>query len=81
MLLFHAVLRKLDTLVVIATSQTFQFSWFLQQPSSTGSGVAYSNRVAAKISAGGVGSPYNQLYLWVTLPLVLTTVVKIPSVE
>ncbi len=49
-------------------------------------------RAAAKISAGGVGSSYNQLntvsystcelpYLWVTLPLVLTTVVKISSVS
>ncbi len=34
MLLFHAVLSKLITLVVIATGQTFQFSWFLQLPSS-----------------------------------------------
>ncbi len=60
MLLFHAVLHaKLITLVVIATDQTFQFSWFLQLPSSSRLGRV---RAAAKISAGGVGSPYNQLY-------------------
>ncbi len=42
----------------------------------------YRVRAAAKISAGGVGSPYNQLYgLWIILPLVLTTVMKISSVE
>ncbi len=42
------------------------------------------NRVraaAAKISARGVGSPTTNFTLWVTLPLVLTTVVKISSVE
>ena len=30
----HHVLHKLITLVVIETGQTFQFSWFLQLPSS-----------------------------------------------
>ncbi len=62
MLLFHVVLSKLSTLVVIATSQTCPFSRFLQPPFS---GVATQPRVrvraAAKISAGSVGSPYNQL--------------------
>ncbi len=58
--LFHTVLHKLITLVVIATGQTFQFSGFLQLPSSS---VPCSDRVraAAQISAGGEGSPYNQL--------------------
>ncbi len=58
----YAVLLKFITLVVIATSQTFQFSGFY---SYLPLGVcALHNRVraAAKISAGGGGSPYNQLY-------------------
>ena len=39
-------------------------------------------RVAAKMSAGGVGSPYNNILTAVSYaPLVLTTVVKISSVE
>ena len=64
MLLFHAVLRNLTIHVVIAACQTFFHFRFLQQPSSSWLGVAYSNQVraASKISAGGVGSPYNQLY-------------------
>ena len=71
------VLYKLITPVVIATGQTFQFSWFFT--ASYLSSCIYPatlNRVraAAKISAGGVGSPYNP-------SLVLTTLVKVSSVE
>ncbi len=60
-------------LIPLATSQTCQFSQgFLWLPSSC---VAYSTQVraAAKMSAESVDSPYNQLTLWVTLPLVLTS--------
>ncbi len=73
-----AVLWKLITLVVLATSPTFQFSrvftaTFLQCT------LLNKVRAAAKISAGSVGSPYNQLYTVSTLPL--TKVVKISNVE
>ena len=47
-------LTKFITLVIIATSQTCHFSWFVQLPSSC---------VAWVRSAGCVGSPYYQLYL------------------
>ncbi len=63
---------KLITLVVIATGQTFQFSRVsylvfmatFQVFMATVHQCTLLNRVraAAKISAGGVGSPYNQLY-------------------
>ncbi len=56
------------TLVVIATGQTCCFSRFLQLPSPCTA--TELGRAAAKISAGSVGSPYNQLYS-VSCPLVL----------
>ena len=60
-LLFHAVLRKPITLVVIATGQTFQFSRVFTAFSYR---CTLLNRFRAdnKISAGNVGSPNNQLY-------------------
>ncbi len=59
---------KLITPVFIATGQTFQFSRVLQATATfLWCTLLFTllNRVraAAKISAGGVGSPYNQLYL------------------
>ncbi len=72
MLLFQAILCKLITPVVIATGQTFQFSGFTATFLWCTLLFTLLNRVkaAAKISAGGMGSPYNPNFrLWVILPL------------
>ena len=86
MQLFHTVLCCYFTLYCAthypcsySNGPTFQFSGFLQLPSSS---VPCSDRVraAAKISAGGEGTL--QPTFCCELPyLVLTTVVKISSVE
>ncbi len=59
MLLFQAILLKLSTPVVIATGQTFQFSWFYSYLPLVYLLFTLLNmvRAAAKISAGGGVAP------------------------
>ncbi len=80
-LLYFKLYSKLTTPVVIATSQTFQFSQFYSYlplvyvPCSTGL------KQLLKYQLGVWVAPTTNFMAAVTLPLVLTTVVKISNVE
>ncbi len=73
--LFHAVLCKLGTLVVITTSKTCHFSMFCQLLPSYG-GVVYKLKADTKISAGSVGNPTTMITCEIPV-LVLTTAVLV----